>query len=192
MCDASTPRSANPPSRAVRRRAWRWLPALLLLPGLQAQAAEPAEEATRGFIKCLELRDPQARLACYDRMAVAVVELGLALPGSPGTAAPATAAAAAPAAAAATAPEPEQEFGLEQERAQAIDSVRAGVVGGFQGWSGDTVFELDNGQVWQQTGSERYEYSGEDRAVVITRGFLGSFSLQAEGLNRTVRVKRIK
>lgn len=187
-----TPHPASYPPRARRGRAWLWLPMLLLLPGVQAQAAEGAENATRGFIKCLELRDPDARLACYDRMAVAVVELGLALPGSSAPAVGAAVAAAAPADAAAPAPGPEQEFGLEEERAAAVDSVKAGVIGGFRGWSGDTVFELDNGQVWQQTEAGRYEYSGEDREVIITRGFLGSFSLQAEGLNRTVRVKRVK
>lgn len=191
MIKESTPLPPHLPRGAARRRAWLCLPALLLLPGLQAHAAEGADEATRGFIECLELRDPDARLACYDRMAVAVVELGLALPGSPAGTDPAAAApAAAPAVAAA--PEPEEAFGLEQERAAAVDSIRAGVRGGFQGWSGDTVFELDNGQVWQQSAAGRYEYSGEDRPVIITRGFLGSFSLQAEGLNRTVRVKRIK
>jgi hypothetical protein len=99
-------------------------------------------------------------------------------------------AATSPAPGAATAVD---DFGLEQEKAQqALQSVTANVVGGFQGWSGETVFELDNGQVWEQAGSGRYEYSGEDRAVVIERGFLGSFSLKPEGLNRTVRVKRIK
>lgn len=177
---------ATPPARATGRRAWLCLPALLLLGAAPAPAADEAADATQGFLECLEIRDPQERLACYDRMAVAVIELGLALPGATGAAAPA---AAAPAAAP---PTPEEEFGLEQARAAETGSITAGVVGGFRGWSGDTVFELDNGQVWRQTGSGRYEYSGEDRAVVITRGFLGSFSLQPEGLNRTVRVQRIK
>jgi hypothetical protein len=168
--------------------------ALALAACLPLHAADDPGVTTRGFIKCLELSDPAERLACYDRMAVAAVELGLTLPGA-GSTAPAVAVASgavatAPQAGTATAVE---DFGLEQEKAQqALQSVTANVVGGFRGWSGETVFELDNGQVWEQAGSGRYEYSGEDRAVVIERGFLGSFSLKPEGLNRTVRVKRIK
>lgn len=177
---ASLPRPAG-------RGAWLCLPALLLLGGLPAQGAEEARDATRGFLECLELRDPQERLACYDRMAVAVIELGLALPGATGAGAPAAAAAAAE-----TVPTPEEEFGLEQSRAAETDSITAGVIGGFRGWTGNTVFELDNGQVWKQTGSGRYDYSGENRDVIISRGFLGSFSLKPVGLNRTVRVQRIK
>lgn len=146
----------------------------------------------------MELRDPAERLACYDRMALAVVELGLTVPGT-GVAA-AAAGTTGVAAEDSAAPRPDahagsaaEDFGREQQQAQKeMQSMTARVVGGFRGWSGDTVFELDNGQVWQQTGSGRYEYSGEDRAVVISRGFLGSFSLRPEGLNRTVHVKRTK
>jgi hypothetical protein len=143
-------------------------------------------------------------------MAVAAVELGLTLPGASATsaasgapAAPAAATGAVAAAATSTASTPApaatrgadavEDFGLEQEKAQqALEAITAKVVGGFRGWTGETVFELDNGQVWEQAGSGRYEYSGEDRAVVIERGFLNSFSLKPQGLNRTVRVKRIK
>lgn len=172
--------------RPARRRAWLCLPALLL-GAMPLHGAEEAADATRGFLECLELRDPTERLACYDRMAVAVIELGLALPGAAAAGAPAVAAAPTEAM-----PTPEEEFGLEQARAAETDSIQAGVIGGFQGWTGDTIFELDNGQVWQQIGSGRYEYSGENRDVIISRGFLGSFSLRPEGLNRTVRVQRIK
>jgi len=146
-----------------------------------------ASDATHAFLKCMELTDDPARLACYDRLAAELVELGL----------PAEAAAAAPAAAARqaapqAAPAPEQQFGL-QERADAdIESVTAMVVGGFNGWDGKTRFELDNGQVWEQSAPGRFGYGGPDRAVVIRRGMLNSFLLSPEGLNRSVRVQRIK
>ena len=185
----SPPSSIRLPARAAARRAGLCLAALLLPAVAPAQEAGEARDATRGFMECLELRDPAERLACYDRMALAVIEFGLALPEVAGEQGAPAAAAAAPAA---EAPTPEEEFGLEQARAAETESITAAVVGGFQGWTGDTIFELDNGQVWQQTGTGRYEYSGQDRAVIITRGFLGSFSLQPEGLNRTVRVQRIK
>jgi hypothetical protein len=170
-------------------------PVLVLAACLPLYAADDPGATARGFIKCLELSDPAERLACYDRMAVAAVELGLTLPGagtvpvSGGNAAPVP----LPPPVETRAADAVEDFGLEQEKAQqALESVTAKVIGGFRGWSGETVFELDNGQVWEQAGSGRYEYSGEDRPVVIERGFLNSFSLKPEGLNRTVRVRRIK
>lgn len=196
-------RHAFPPSSGPRGgtlRSWLAAPVFALAACLPLQAAGDPGATTRGFIKCLELSDPAERLACYDRMAVAAVELGLTLPGAGSAPAPAAAAGAtAPSPAASPAPartadaDAMEDFGLEQEKAQqALEAVTANVVGGFQGWTGDTVFQLDNGQVWQQAGSGRYEYSGEDRPVVIERGFLNSFSLKPRGLNRTVRVKRIE
>ena len=147
-----------------------------------------AEDSMRGFLKCLETQDDQARLACYDRLAAALVELG---PGAP-------ASAAAPAArpepeAGARATIAENEFGDEQgARDGAVDSIAANVIGGFAGWNADTVFELDNGQVWQQSMPGRFEYAGPDRPITIRRAALGSFLLFPEGLNRSIRVKRIK
>lgn len=73
-----------------------------------------------------------------------------------------------------------------------LSSIRARVVGGFRGWSGNTRFELDNGQVWVQANTGRFDYGGADREVVIRRGFFDSFILSPEGLNRTVRVRRIE
>lgn len=146
-----------------------------------------ADDAMRGFVKCLQMQDDQARLACYDRLATEVVELGLP---ADGAAAAAAAAPQATTARQAPAPAPEQEFGL-QERAD-VESITARVVGGFQGWDGKTRFELDNGQVWEQSAPGRFGYRGPDRAVVIRRGMLNSFLLSPEGLNRNVRVLRVE
>ena len=192
---------SRPRHRAGLRGSSLAISLLALAACLPLHAADDPGATTRGFIKCLELKDPAERLACYDRMAVAAVELGLTLPGASAAPAVASGVAAAAATSTATAPAPAasrsadaaEDFGLEQEKAQqALEAITARVVGGFRGWTGETVFELDNGQVWEQAGSGRYEYSGEDRAVVIERGFLNSFSLKPQGLNRTVRVKRIK
>lgn len=182
------PSWANPPVRVARRRAWLCSAALFLLSA--APGAEEAVDATQALLKCLELRDPQQRLACYDRMASTVIELGLTLPDDIAEAAGAPAATAA--APTATVPTPKEEFGLELKREAEIDSISANVVGGFAGWGADTVFELDNGQVWQQSAAGRFEYAGPDRRVTIRRAAFGSFLLSPEGLNRTVRVQRIK
>ncbi|MFU8897066.1 MAG: hypothetical protein ACNA8J_11840 [Gammaproteobacteria bacterium] len=177
------------------------LAAGLLLAG---GAATAADESTRAFLRCMELPDDTARLACYDRLAQEVVELGLpgARRAAPVAAAPpaaeaaaADAAGTATRAARSTAPRsaPEDEFGLPQPAAAAeVSSITARVVDGFTGWSGNTIFVLDNGQVWEQAATGRYEYAGPDREVVISRAILGTFMLSPEGLNRSVRVRRVE
>jgi len=176
--------------------------ALLAAALLTGAGAAAAEEPTRAFMRCLEIQDDEARLSCYDRLAREVVELGVpgARSAAPAAAATAGAATAGETAASAGAiPEaagsqaPEDAFGKPQKTpSDVLDSISANVVGGFTGWSGDTIFELDNGQVWKQTGMGRYEYSGKDRKVVIERALFGSFMLSPEGLNRSVRVQRVE
>lgn len=187
--------------RGLARSALAALAAGLLLAG---GAATAADESTRAFLRCMELPDDTARLACYDRLAHEVVELGVpgtrrAAPASPAQGAPAAEAAeaadTAARAARSTTPQttPEDEFGLPQPVAGAeVSAITARVVDGFTGWSGNTVFVLDNGQVWEQAGTGRYEYAGRDREVVISRAILGTFLLSPEGLNRSVRVRRVE
>src|SRR6056297_1835362 len=38
----------------------------------------------------------------------------------------------------------------EVKKADREQVIRARITGAFSGWSGDTLFRLDNGQVWQQ------------------------------------------
>lgn len=173
-----------------------------------ATGSASADDATRAFIKCMELRDDAARLGCYDRLAGEWVELGApglrsapvaapagalppaAVPVSPPAAVPGTPPAAA---AAAPAPIAEEYFGMESRAVgESLDSISAYVVGGFRGWSGNTQFELSNGQVWEQAASGRFDYGAADRAVTIRRGAFGSFMLSPEGLNRNVRVRRVR
>lgn len=181
-------------SLVTPRLAAAALLAAALVPGAGPAAAQ---EPTRAFMRCLEIADDEARLSCYDRLAREVVELGVpgvrsAGPGAAATAGAATADAKATPEAAGS-PAPEEAFGKPQKTpSDVLDSISANVVGGFAGWSGDTLFELDNGQVWKQTGTGRYEYSGRDRKVVIERALFGSFMLSPEGLNRSVRVQRVE
>lgn len=62
----------------------------------------------------------------------------------------------------------------EKERSLVI---KASVVGDFVGWSGKTVFKLDNGQVWRQRIDERFIYNGEDRRIEIRKNFLGFYEM---------------
>lgn len=68
----------------------------------------------------------------------------------------------------------------------------AKVVPAFRGWSGKTLFKLDNGQVWQQRQVGKLRYNGEDSSVLIYRNMLGGYMLKHNDTGRSVGVKRIQ
>lgn len=68
----------------------------------------------------------------------------------------------------------------------------ANIMGDFRGWSGKTVFILDNGQVWRQRVSGRYTYLGDDRRVEITQNNWGFYEMKLLAADRTVGVSRVK
>lgn len=72
-------------------------------------------------------------------------------------------------------------------------TIHSRIAGTFNGWDGDTVFELENGMVWRQVDStELVTPEMESPAVEIKPGMLGSWQLQVEGYNRRARVERIE
>lgn len=68
----------------------------------------------------------------------------------------------------------------------------ANVIPKFEGWSGKTIFRLDNGQIWKQRMSDKMRYSGDDYRVVITRNFIGKFSMEHVETGRSVGVQRLQ
>ena len=68
--------------------------------------------------------------------------------------------------------------------------VRARIKGEFDGWQGDTLFELDNGQVWRQRLGGRYVYRGESNPeVTIERNWAGFYRMTLVTTGRSVGVK---
>ncbi len=78
------------------------------------------------------------------------------------------------------------------KKAQKEEKVSARIVGKFEGWRGDTVFELDNGQVWKQRLKGRHDANLESPEVLITRNWLGHYRLEVVASGRSVGVERIK
>ncbi|MEE4638124.1 MAG: hypothetical protein V2J42_05245 [Wenzhouxiangella sp.] len=67
------------------------------------------------------------------------------------------------------------------------------LMGTFSGWSGDDVFELENGMIWQQADGGRFSVPPmENPEVRIMPGMFGSWQLQLEGYNTRIRVRRIQ
>jgi hypothetical protein len=67
--------------------------------------------------------------------------------------------------------------------------IKATVINDFNGWSGDTIFELDNGQVWKQDEYDYdYNYSHRPTALIYSDGY--SFRIHVEG--KSIEVKQLK
>jgi hypothetical protein len=182
--------------------------ALLLPHAASAQAQAPAAEALQ---RCSAIEDNEARLRCFDGLTETPDPIvapppeevrpeappaqpvdRLTPPGDAAAPAPAPASAPAPAPAAAAAGD--EQFGREQVvREDDPERLIAHIAGDFDGWSGDTLFVLDNGQVWRQAEFGRLRYRGPaNPEVTIKKGFFGSYRLTVEGTNRWIRVKRVK
>ena len=79
---------------------------------------------------------------------------------------------------------------IEKEKKVKYELV-AKVVPAFIGWSGKTVFVLDNGQVWRQRTPGSLRYSGSDSTVIITQNILGKFLMEHQDTGRSIGVRRI-
>lgn len=58
------------------------------------------------------------------------------------------------------------------------------------GWVGGNSFKLDNGQVWEGVEPITYELKGKSIRILPRPG--GQFSLEIEGKNTTIRIRRVK
>jgi len=66
------------------------------------------------------------------------------------------------------------------------------IEGESEGWSGDTIYLLTNGQVWQQT-EYYYTYHYAYRPdVIIYKDSMSGYKMQIEGIDKAVGVTRLK
>lgn len=79
----------------------------------------------------------------------------------------------------------------KKKKGKAKFELRAKVIPEFRGWSGKTVFSLDNGQVWRQRTPGRLRYSKGDSNIIITQNLLGKFVMEHEATGRAIGVRRI-
>ncbi|NND45346.1 MAG: hypothetical protein HKN58_08480 [Xanthomonadales bacterium] len=67
------------------------------------------------------------------------------------------------------------------------------LVGEFDGWDGETVFELENGMVWKQDETDKFfTRNMVNPEVTIKSGLFDSWRLSVEGYNKSVKVERIQ
>ncbi len=189
---------------------------------LTAFSATAQADLAQNLLACARIADDARRLACYDRFATEVIEIGLSGQ-TQGTAAPAIGAGATAGAAASASPSPApaapassapvaspdpapaaQPPSTQTASASPEDNfgkdtsgdgpkkVKSRVVGEFTGWDGKTIFRLENGQVWQQAEQGRMSWRAENPEVTVSRGLFGVYRLSVKGVNKKIKVKRIE
>ena len=73
-----------------------------------------------------------------------------------------------------------------------VDQITSRILGEFKGWSGYTKFQLENGQIWQQSSEGLLIVRINNPTVSIKKSFFGTYNLSVEGVNSTIKVRRIQ
>lgn len=79
----------------------------------------------------------------------------------------------------------------QSQQTPSSDVIESQIAGEFSGWNGETIFKLTNGQIWQQA-AYAYTYSYKYRPKVLILPTTGGYEMQVEGMDRRIRVTRIK
>ena len=172
--------------------------------------------AEESLASCAAIKDATARLACFDRIAgaganpdtapvVAPIKPATGTQATPSASVPdvqSTAAATPAPVESATEPTPvagvssyQDLFGLENQASiKGIKKVNSRIISDFDGWDGKTVFRLENGQVWMQKDiNSKLSGRGSNHPMAaIKRKSFNSYLLSVEGVNKSVRVTRVK
>jgi len=153
-----------------------------------AAATSPPDTLLRELLACRHVTPSAARLTCFDRTSAALALPAVSSPArSSKLSAPAMKAAL----------DPHSTFGLPSATIVKREAFAAGVhvkhlshltahvVRLLQAPDGGAIFDLDNGQVWEQLdpdGTDMYTKPGD--SVEISRGSLGSYWLDTPSRHR--------
>jgi hypothetical protein len=69
--------------------------------------------------------------------------------------------------------------------------IESQIDGEFEGWDGDTIFKLVNGQIWQQSSYHyHYHYAYMPRVTIYRSGT--GYKMKVEGVDQTISVQRLR
>jgi len=75
--------------------------------------------------------------------------------------------------------------------ATGVSTVESHIEGEFEGWEGETVVKLDNGQIWEQTEYHyHYHYAYRPKVLIYLSGAV--YKMKVDGIEKAVGVTRIK
>ncbi len=93
-------------------------------------------------------------------------------------------------------PAPTDKFGMAELPRPVVkdepDKIEAHLTGKISGWRKGTLFNLDNGQVWQCIDTDRDDEELDRPAVTIRRNFFGHYWMDLGGSGVSVQVTRVK
>jgi hypothetical protein len=75
--------------------------------------------------------------------------------------------------------------------AQSPAAIETQIDGTFNGWSGDTIFKLANGQIWQHAVyAYTYHYAYRPQIIIYKSDLV--YKMKVDGVDDAITVKRIK
>jgi len=87
----------------------------------------------------------------------------------------------------------ERGFKNKKNSKQDRSPITSRVKGSFTGWSGHTLFALENGMIWEQSDKEKfYIQEVQNPEITIQPGRFGTWRLSVDGHDSNCRVKRIQ
>lgn len=86
-----------------------------------------------------------------------------------------------------------QDVVVKAEAAKADEAgIKTRIAGEFTGWDGDTIFRLQNGQVWKQRLDGRWHYRADSPEVELHKNLMGFWVLKVVETDKSIGVKRLK
>ena len=82
--------------------------------------------------------------------------------------------------------------GESEKTKQSNSAFEARLTGDFTGWTGKTIFKLDNGEVWRQRSSANYRHRGSDRRVTFKKNWIGGWEMTVVSSGKTVLVRKVQ
>ncbi len=159
-----------------------------LLLAVSVALSTPLQASATDIEACRQLEDPAQRLACYDQLmgtkAAAETVAAPAIDAPPPE--PVSAPPAQPEGPVLAAPSPSPDAAAQPKQ----DKRLLTLTGHQKDAYGRFIFTFSNGEVWKQTDSSRFRFSGDQ--LQLREGWLGSYYLSDPERNAEIRVKQVE
>lgn len=87
-------------------------------------------------------------------------------------------------------PRPSAKNPEPRQSTESENVIESRIEGDFQGWEGETIFKLANGQIWQQS-VYAYTYHYAYRPEVMIYRTEGGYKMKVAGVDKPISVRRI-
>ncbi len=139
--------------------------------------------------QCAKIIDNMERLTCYDQLFKVdkpADNRPETLPAKTPNSEAATVSQSAP-------PKDPAMFGLEHTMADKTpEQIKATLSGSYKLWKKGMSVTLSNGQEWKVISNRKLYHAIDNPEVTIEKGAFGAFYMAIEGVNRRLKVKRLK